>query len=92
VETVVAAAVAVVSRGELSGFWLHLDADLLDDTVMPAVEYRQPGAFLRRTLSRSCGRAAEALRALSVANYNAAMDPSEDAGRQLVECLGNGLA
>ncbi|WP_170378790.1 arginase family protein [Ruegeria atlantica] len=28
-----------------SGFWLHLDVDVLDDAVMPAVDYRMPGGL-----------------------------------------------
>jgi arginase len=27
----------------VEGFWVHLDADVLDDTLMPAVDSRQPG-------------------------------------------------
>lgn len=30
---------------ELSGIWIHLDVDVLDDTVMPAVDYRMPGGL-----------------------------------------------
>jgi arginase len=26
-------------------FWVHVDADVLDDAVMPAVDYRQPGGL-----------------------------------------------
>jgi arginase len=28
---------------ELEGFWIHLDADVLDDSIMPAVDYRLGG-------------------------------------------------
>jgi arginase len=27
----------------VEGFWVHLDADVLDDALMPAVDSRQPG-------------------------------------------------
>ena len=27
-------------REDLDGFWIHLDADVLDDKVIPAVDYR----------------------------------------------------
>lgn len=27
-------------ENEIDGFWIHLDADVLDDTIMPAVDYR----------------------------------------------------
>ncbi len=38
-------AIAVVARPELDGFWLHLDVDALDDDLMPAVDYREPGGL-----------------------------------------------
>src|SRR5688572_19237084 len=31
--------------GPEDGFWIHLDADVLDDAVMPAVDYRVPGGL-----------------------------------------------
>ena len=31
---------------ELDGFWIHLDADVLDDLIMPAVDYRLGGGGL----------------------------------------------
>jgi arginase len=40
-----ASAVAHLAKVELEGFWLHLDADVLDDAVMPAVDYRMPGGL-----------------------------------------------
>lgn len=30
----------ILTDKELSGFWIHLDADVLDDKIMPAVDYR----------------------------------------------------
>lgn len=32
-------------RSNLDGFWVHLDVDVLDDRVMPAVDSRQPGGM-----------------------------------------------
>jgi Arginase family len=29
----------------VEGFWVHLDADVLDDAIMPAVDSRQPGGL-----------------------------------------------
>ena len=37
-------------RNELDGFWIHLDADVLDDEVMPAVDSRQPDGLSRDEL------------------------------------------
>ena len=33
------------SGGPDLGFWVHVDADVLDDTIMPAVDYRLPGGL-----------------------------------------------
>jgi arginase len=33
-------AVEILVNHELDGFWIHLDADVLDDLLMPAVDYR----------------------------------------------------
>jgi arginase len=93
-EAVAAEAVAVVARPELAGFWLHLDADVLDDAVMPAVDYRQPGGLAPEelvTLLRAAARSGR-LAGVSVAIYNPALDPDGRAARTLVECLGAGLA
>ena len=32
-------------RPDLDGFWIHVDCDVLDDAVMPAVDYRLPGGL-----------------------------------------------
>ena len=32
-------------HGPSDGFWIHLDADVLDDVIMPAVDYRLPGGL-----------------------------------------------
>ncbi len=38
-------AVEWFERNKLDGFWIHLDADVLDDEVMPAVDSPQPGGL-----------------------------------------------
>jgi arginase len=35
-------AIERMEAGGVEGFWIHLDADVLDDNVMPAVDSRQP--------------------------------------------------
>jgi arginase len=36
----------LVNDEELDGFWIHLDVDVLDDSIMPAVDYRLTGGGL----------------------------------------------
>jgi arginase len=39
-------AIETLVNDELDGFWIHLDADVLDDSIMPAVDYRLGGGGL----------------------------------------------
>jgi arginase len=43
--------IATLLKNELTGFWIHLDADVLDDLIMPAVDYRLPGGITLAELS-----------------------------------------
>ena len=38
-------AVKKLLQDELCGFWIHIDADVLDDSIMPAVDYRLKGGL-----------------------------------------------
>ena len=89
----VAEAMRHVARLDLDGFFLHVDADVLDDTIMPAVDYRLPGGLsaveLRHVLraAASSGR----LAGLEVTIYNPALDHDGSAGRLLADALVDGL-
>jgi arginase len=39
-------AIEKLMKDDLAGFWIHLDVDVLDDTIMPAVDYRLDGGGL----------------------------------------------
>ena len=86
-------AVAHVTRDELDGFFIHLDADCLDDAVMPAVDYRNPDGLsweeLRTVLRRALG-SGRAM-GIEVAIYNPNLDPEGLAGRGLVDVLAESL-
>lgn len=89
------AAVEHLSRAGGPGhFWIHFDADVLDDAVMPAVDYRLPGGLRHDELRLVLGAAIASGRAvgLEATIYNPALDPGGAAGRALaamiVEALG----
>jgi arginase len=42
ITTAVEEGVMKLRRNSLEGVWVHLDADVLDDDIMPAVDYRLP--------------------------------------------------
>src|ERR671920_44792 len=41
----------LLQQDELLGFWIHIDADVLDDSIMPAVDYRLNGGLSFSELS-----------------------------------------
>ena len=92
-EAAAAAAVEHLSRDGLDGFFIHPDADSLDDAVMPAVDYRIPDGL-------TVGELATVLRAalatgkavgMEVTVYNPALDEDGAAGRALVDALADAL-
>jgi arginase len=86
-------AVAHLSRAELDGFFIHLDADSLDDAVMPAVDYRLPGGLSPDELVTVLRAALGSGRVvgMEVTIYNPKLDVDGSAGRVLVEALVAGL-
>jgi arginase len=71
------------------GFWIHLDADVLDDAIMPAVDYRQPGGLSWEELTTTLRLALASGRAvgLDVTIYNPRLDPDGAAARGLAGAL-----
>jgi arginase len=88
-ERATADALQVVARDGLDGFWVHLDVDVLDDDLMPAVDYRTPGGLSWEELTSvvtaavATGRA----RGMDVAIFNPRLDPEGDLAERLVTFL-----
>ncbi|MBB6091241.1 arginase [Povalibacter uvarum] len=89
VENAARAAIAHLTRAELDGFFIHIDADCLDDELMPAVDFRVPGGLSYEELSATLRIALASGKAtgLEVAIYNPGLDEDGRAGRGLVEVL-----
>lgn len=93
VEAAARKAVDHLTRDELDGFFIHIDADCLDDAIMPAVDFRVPGglswdelgAVLRIALAS--GKAV----GLEITIYNPRLDTDGRAGRGLVNVLAAAL-
>ena len=77
-----------------AGFWTHLDVDVLDDAVMPAVDYRLPGGLSWGELTAVLRTASAHDRAvgLEVTIFNPTLDPEGRAAGTLVDCLVAALA
>ena len=78
-----------LSRPELSGFWMHLDADVLDDDLMPAVDYRIPGGLSWDELAETLNThvASDRSRGLSVTIFNPDLDPDGTIAGSFVDAL-----
>jgi arginase len=87
-------AVAHLSRTELDGFWIHVDADCLDDAVMPAVDFRLPGGLAPEELEAVLKLALDSGNAvgIEVTIYNPELDTDGRAGKRLTEVLASALA
>ncbi|MEV3988749.1 arginase family protein [Streptomyces sp. NPDC049837] len=87
-------AVGRLAGGGNDGYWVHLDADVLDDAVMPAVDYRLPGGLSWAELETvlRTALADERARGLDVTIFNPRLDPDGRIAARLTECLARGLA
>jgi arginase len=87
------AAVEHLCRPELDGFWIHLDVDVLDDAIMPAVDYRMPDGLSWEELEIILGAALRSRRALGIdiTIYNPTLDQDGRIARALVNTLARAL-
>lgn len=89
IEAASRAAVEHLTRAELDGFFIHVDADSLADDVMPAVDYRIPDGLRWEELGAvlTAALASGAAVGLEIAIYNPKLDHDGAAGRGLVALL-----
>ena len=81
-------------KNELSGFWIHLDVDVLDDSIMPAVDYRLPGGLTFSELSDLLRLLLKSKKAVgvSITIFNPILDKDGSVARNLVSCIVKGLS
>lgn len=80
-------------QSDIEGFWIHLDADVLDDTIMPAVDYRQPGGLTFGELSYilSLLLGSQKAMGMSISVFNPALDKDGMIARNFVLSLETGF-
>lgn len=93
VRTAAATALAWLLEKPVNGFWIHLDVDVLDDGVMPAVDYRMPGGLSPEELAEvlSVLKLSRRIIGIDVTIYNPHLDPDGSAARTLTAVLVKGL-
>jgi len=86
-------AVGHLARPDLEGFWIHLDADVLDDAIMPAVDYRMPGGLswdeVATVLRASVGSGRAV--GINVTIFNPKLDADGAIARTFTQVLAQGL-
>jgi arginase len=89
IETAARAAVDHVTRPGLDGFFIHVDADVLDETIMPAVDYLYPDGLSWDELETALRIALASDKAvgIEITIYNPDLDGDGRAGRRLVDLL-----
>lgn len=93
VESAAKQAVEHLTRDDLDGFFIHVDADCLDDAIMPAVDYRIPDGLSWDELASTLSIAVASGKAvgLEITIYNPNLDADGSAGRGLADALARGL-
>jgi arginase len=77
----------------LDGYWIHVDADVLDDAIMPAVDSRVPGGLSYEMLVALLRPLLASPRALGVefTIYDPDLDPDGSIGRAFTQALAEAL-
>jgi arginase len=75
------------------GYWVHFDVDVLDPSVVPAVDSPSPGGFSADEMTQLLGSLVTHPRALGlqVTIYDPKQDPQRLAGRQIVDLVATAL-
>lgn len=82
-----------INKSRLDGVWIHLDVDVLDNSIMPAVDYHLENGLSFRDLALlldtlvSTGTTI----GMDITIFNPKLDPSGDLARKLVECVSKPL-
>lgn len=73
----------------LDGIWIHLDADVLDDAIMPAVDYRLPGGLSWGEAASLLGAAfaTGSIAGMDVTIFNPRLDPDGSLAQSMVDLL-----
>jgi arginase len=85
----IAEALTRLARDDLGGFWVHLDADVLDDAILPAVDYRMPGGLSLAELQTALRAAllSGRLVGMEITILNPTLDPEDRCARALAETI-----
>jgi len=90
-EATAKAILATVAADGLDGYWLHLDVDILDPAVMPAVDSPAPGGLAPAELTALLAALAPGAAGAQVTVFDPDLDPDGRHARLLAGLLAAGL-
>src|SRR5262249_51725077 len=82
----------VVGRASLDGYWVHLDVDILDPSVMPAVDSPDPGGLSGAGRTERLPALAPRAAGAQVTPFAPDLDPDGSHARILTDILVTSLA
>jgi len=80
-----------LDRADLDGYWIHLDVDILEPAVMPAVDSPGPGGLQAAQLTALLAELAPRAIGAQVTVFDPDLDPDGRHARLLVDVLAEGL-
>jgi arginase len=86
--------IAQLRKPEIEGFWVHLDVDVLDDTLMPAVDHHHPGGLTWKeavSVLRSILQTPR-VAGLDVTIFNPRLDPDGELANRLAALIAGSVA
>lgn len=81
--------IQVIDNSPIDGFWIHFDADVLNDELMPAVDYRLPGGLALEEASSLLRRLLRHPKAagITITIFNPEKDEEGQGAMGLARCL-----
>jgi arginase len=86
------AVLATVAASPLDGYWLHVDVDILDPAIMPAVDSPAPGGLAPAELTALLAALAPRASGAEVTVFDPDLDPGGQHAALLASILATGLS
>ena len=89
IDTVLKNILEQIQEMEITGFWIHFDTDVIDDTLNPAVDYRLPGGLTFAEIEKIFSVLLDTGKAdgMSVTIFNPNLDRDGSIGSDITNCL-----
>ncbi|MCC4771458.1 arginase family protein [Methanosarcina sp. DH2] len=84
-----------LQKSQLDGFWIHLDADVLDNAIMPAVDYPLQGGGLQWDELSDLLRAlmvSDQAKGITITIFNPTLDPDGSIASKFTQSIIAGLS